>query len=104
MTTLPVVTEAAHFLNPQAKLALYAWIHRGGLAIASPAAEDFGTLSAISQRYLDRDVDLADASLIWLADRLNCIEVLTLDRRDFAVYRLSNGKGFHLVPGNGGTS
>ena len=40
---------------------------------------------------------VADAALIWLADRLNCTSVLTVDRADFTVYRLSNGKAFQIV-------
>lgn len=46
---------------------------------------------------LGEDLFGADASLIWLADRLNGTAVLTVDRRDFEVYRLSNGKAFQIV-------
>ena len=42
-------------------------------------------------------MDLADASLVLLADRLGLNEVLTIDRVDFDVYRLKGGKRFIQV-------
>ena len=97
MTTLPVVTEVCHFLNARGKFAFLTWVRRGGLAVEAVVAEDFEQIGAIIERYADREIDFADASLIWLADRLNCTSVLTVDRTDFDVYRLSNGKGFEMV-------
>ena len=97
MTTLPVITEVCHFLNARGKLAFLTWVRRGGVAIQSVVAEDFEQIGAIIERYADRDIDFADASLIWLADRLNCVSVLTVDRTDFDVYRLSNGKAFEVL-------
>lgn len=97
MTTLPVVTEVCHFLNAQGKRAFLTWVRRGALTIQTVGADDFEQIGAIMERYEDRDIDFADASLIWLADRLNSAAVLTVDRRDFEVYRLSNGTAFQIV-------
>jgi len=97
VTTLPVVTEVCHFLNAQGKPAFLMWVRRGGLTIQAVGADDFEQIGAIMERYVDRDIDFADASLIWLADRLNSTAVLTVDRRDFEVYRLSNGKAFQII-------
>jgi hypothetical protein len=45
----------------------------------------------------DLPMDLADASLLWVA-QLNGIEcIATLDRRDFGVYRLPGGGVLHNV-------
>ena len=96
-TTLPVVTEVCHFLNAQGKLAFLTWVRRGGLTVQAVGAEDFEEIGTIMARYGDRDIDFADASLIWLADRLNSTAVMTVDRRDFEVYRLSNGKAFQII-------
>lgn len=97
VTTLPVVTEVCHFLNTHGKLAFLTWVRRGGLTIQTVTVEDLEQISTIVARYEDRDIDFADASLIWLADQLNCTSVLTVDRADFNVYRLSNGKAFQIV-------
>jgi hypothetical protein len=37
-------------------------------------------------------MDLADASLIWLAETRGVLDILTLDRRDFGIYRTTRGK------------
>jgi predicted nucleic acid-binding protein len=51
----------------------------------------------VIKRYADRDIDFADATLIWLASLLNTAEVMTIDGGDFEVYRLANGKPFTLL-------
>lgn len=97
VSTLPVITEACHFLNAEGKTALLTWVQRGGLSLQPIAAEDFREITAIIQRDADRDMDFADATLVWLADLINTLDVLTIDRRDFLVYRLRGGKAFNLV-------
>jgi predicted nucleic acid-binding protein len=44
-------------------------------------------------------MDLADASLVLLASRLGIREILTIDRRDFDLYRLLDGREFVQVLG-----
>lgn len=41
--------------------------------------------------------DFADATLVWVAELVNTLDVMTIDRRDFEVYRLRGGKAFNLV-------
>ena len=49
------------------------------------------------EKYRDRPMDLADASLVVLAERLGVTEILTIDRADFDVYRLSANRRFVQV-------
>jgi predicted nucleic acid-binding protein len=42
--------------------------------------------------------DLTDASLMYLAERDSRDAVLTLDRRDFLVYRTTDGRALELLP------
>ena len=42
-------------------------------------------IAHLAEKYNDRPMDLADASLIWLAGRYDLRETLTLDHNDFAV-------------------
>jgi len=44
------------------------------------------------EKYDDLPMDLADASLVWLAGELGINEVITLDETDFVIYRLPGGK------------
>jgi uncharacterized protein len=53
----------------------------------------------IAERCAGSGLDLADASLVALADRVGTIDIATLDERHFrAVRPLSGGKAFRLLP------
>jgi predicted nucleic acid-binding protein len=97
ISTLPVVTEVCHFLNAKGKIALLTWIRQGGLSLQPIGMDDLDDIARIIARYSDREMDLADATLVWLADLVNTIDVMTIDRKDFQVYRPRSGKAFNLV-------
>jgi hypothetical protein len=97
VSTLPVVTEVCHFLNARGTIALLLWVRRGGLWLQPIGPEDFQEIATIIERYADRDIDFADATLVWLAELLNIFDVLTIDRADLQVYRSRRGKAFNLV-------
>jgi uncharacterized protein len=46
------------------------------------------------ERYADLPIDFADACLVVLAELLREGRILTLDRRDFTVYRWHDAHGF----------
>ncbi len=50
------------------------------------------------RKYGDLRPQLADASLVYLADALDTDVIFTLDRRDFTVFRNRHGKPFRLFP------
>jgi predicted nucleic acid-binding protein len=53
----------------------------------------------IAERYADNALGLADASLVALADRVDTIDIASLDERHFrAVRPLSGGTAFRLLP------
>ena len=54
-------------------------------------------MPVLMERYSDLPMDLADASLVALAEERRLSQVFTLDR-DFRVYRLPNGAPFELIP------
>ena len=43
------------------------------------------------------EMDLADASLVWLAEQTGVTAVMTLDKRDFYRYRLNDGRTFEIL-------
>jgi hypothetical protein len=52
------------------------------------------------QRYTEpgkREMDLADASLYWLAVETGITEIMTVDVADFSRYRLPDGRAFVLL-------
>ena len=97
ISTLPVITEVCHFLNQKGKMAFLTWIRRGGLSVHPVGVDDLGEIATIIGRYADREIDFADATLVWLAELVNTVDVMTIDRRDFQIYRPRSGKAFNLV-------
>jgi hypothetical protein len=97
VSTLPVITEACHVLNANGKIALLTWIGRGGLSLQPIGTDDLDEIAALIERYADREMDFADATLVWLGDLINTLDVMTIDRQDFLVYRSRGGKAFNLV-------
>jgi uncharacterized protein len=70
----------------------------GAFQIPFQLPSDAGEIQRIMRRYRDREVDLADACLIHLANQLRTGEILTLDR-DFESYRWGGNKRFTpLIP------
>jgi predicted nucleic acid-binding protein len=43
------------------------------------------------------EMDLADASLVWLAGDTGVTKIMTLDKRDFSRYRLPDGRAFEIL-------
>ena len=97
VTASPVVVETCDFLSTRGKVELLKWIEKGGLSVAEVPAEAYPALAAQLEKYGDLEIDLADAALIWLAELLGEYQILTVDRRDFSVFRLAGRKRFDLV-------
>jgi predicted nucleic acid-binding protein len=72
----------------------FTWIRRGGAAVVDIGAADIDTVIGLMSRYADRPMDLADASLVWLAQQTGTYDILTIDQRDFAAYRAFGRKPF----------
>lgn len=99
VTSLAVVTEASYLLgfSDRAQQAFLAFVAAGAVELAELDAADVGRSASLMARYSSLPMDLADATLVTLAARLGTVEVFTLDRRDFSVYRLAR-KRFRLHP------
>jgi len=66
--------------------------------LAPLSAADIPGIAAILAKYKDLGIQLADASLVHLANREGIETVFTLDRRDFGVLRPARGKKLRLIP------
>lgn len=49
-------------------------------------------------KYRDRPMDLADATLVHLAQRESVFTVFTVDQDDFETYRIAGRKRFRMLP------
>jgi uncharacterized protein len=96
LTTWPVLAEACHFMPEHTQIAFLRWADAGGLGVIEMDASALATLADWKEKYADLPMDLADASLLWLAQHTGVLDILTIDLKDFSVYRLPNGRA--LMP------
>jgi predicted nucleic acid-binding protein len=93
-TTVSVLTEAFHMLEPASRGAdnLRLFILGGGAAALDLGDATLSRAFELMETYRDHPMDLADASLVALAEALRTRRVFTLDRRDFETYRVRIGR------------
>ena len=89
LTTWPVVTEVTHLLgySVERQIAFLRWIERGALEVLEQPADIMNKLIALLDKYRDRPMDLADASLVMLSMQTGIRDIITFDS-DFDFYRL----------------
>jgi len=76
---------------------LWALLNRGIVRLHEHNDTERKQMAALMDRYQNVPMDLADASLVVIAETLGDRTVFTLDS-DFRVYRLSDGGAFDIVP------
>jgi predicted nucleic acid-binding protein len=101
LTTWPAFTEAMYLLGRaggwQGQEALWRLVLRDDLVIANASPESNRRASQLMERYADRPMDLADATLVALAEEREITRIFTLDT-DFHIYRIKGRKRFEVVP------
>ena len=100
LTTWPCVVEAAYLLEAPQRFEMLRWIELGGVQVYPFEPAHLGEMIDWMQRYTERgkrEMDLADASLYWLAVETGVMDILTVDLNDFRRYRLPNGQSFNLM-------
>jgi predicted nucleic acid-binding protein len=92
-TTVAVLTEAFHMLeaNSMGSNRLREFIAKSAMSVWF---FDLGSLTRafeLMESYADRPMVLADASLVAAAEALETRKIFTIDRNDFATYRVRRG-------------
>jgi predicted nucleic acid-binding protein len=60
--------------------------------------EDLMRVAAILADYADSRIDFVDASVMAVAERFGSTKILTLDRRDFRLFRPRHCDSFEILP------
>lgn len=97
LTTEAVLTETLALLSGVQQLRCLAWLGdaaQARLLVVDREPLDFRAVEKLARKYADQPMDFADASVVLLATRTGVREILTADRRDFAVYRLGGRARF----------
>lgn len=96
-TVSAVVVETCHFLRLDSRRALLDWLAEDGPAVIEVPPEAYPELSRTMERYRERDVDFADAALVWLAEQTGHRSIVTVDEADFGRFRLKGRARFDLI-------
>lgn len=87
-------------LNAQHRQTMLRWVAAGALPVFPFSVEHLEPMTELMARYTQAprtEMDLADASLVWLAADTGINTIMTLDVRDFSRYRLPDGRGFEIL-------
>lgn len=98
-TTVAVLTELFHLLRSRRVALEHAWefMVSSRLTVVPIGNDDLPALSALMERYADRPMDFADATLVHVAERESTNLIFTIDHNDFETYR-AHGRPFRIEP------
>lgn len=71
------------------------FILRGGTTVWFLDTRGVGRAFELMEQYADHPMDLADASLIVAAEGLRTNKIFTIDRQDFATYKMRRGHRYY---------
>lgn len=88
ITSWAVLTEVSHMLdfNQQVQIDFLKWVELGGLKVYDISQKEIGAIRVMMEKYLDIPMDLADATLIYIANKEKIKNILSIDS-DFDIYR-----------------
>jgi len=97
-TTWPVITETAHILgfNSKVQILFLEWLKRDALNIVNLEKIHLERIIELTDKYSDLPMDLADSSLVVVAEMTGIKEIATIDS-DYYVYRLKGNKSLKNV-------
>lgn len=99
-TTWAVLTEVAWLVrrSPGGFTQILRLLEAGAIVCVEPDAGFPVWCRDFLHQYRDLQPQVADATLVYLADKLDTRTIFTLDRRDFTVFRNRRGQAFQLLP------
>jgi predicted nucleic acid-binding protein len=74
------------------------WIHTGLIELLPLGEEATVWIMSFLRKYQGLRPQIADASLVYLAEQHGIDTIFTLDRRDFSTYRYGRNRALKLLP------
>ncbi|TGK38428.1 PIN domain-containing protein [Leptospira gomenensis] len=92
-STWPVVAEVIYLLSfsIDAQSDFLEWIERGSIHVLDISLEDLRYIKNRMKKYSDLPMDLADASLMCIAEKEGIERIISIDS-DFSIYKTLKGK------------
>jgi uncharacterized protein len=98
ITTWPVITETCYLLlkrlGNDAQIRFINSLAAGVSEVFDLQSSHYPRITVLMQKYANLPMDLADASLVILAEQLGNGRILSVDHRDFYTYRWKNTTPF----------
>ena len=97
LTTEPVLTEVAYFLRADRVDVdpLFQLLERDAVKLDLQVTTHWPRLRTLMARY--DQMDLADASIVVLSERHPRCQVVTVDRKDFSIYRRNDRRVIDFI-------
>ena len=95
VTTVANITEAVYVLDysKKAQAAFLKWISESSIIIESIDSKEINEIATLFEKYSNVPMDFADACIVYVAERLQTNEIITVDS-DFEIYRLKGNRQF----------
>ncbi|MDR0843566.1 MAG: PIN domain-containing protein [Acidobacteriota bacterium] len=89
VSTVAVIAEVSAMLDfsVKAQIDFYRWVMGKGLEIVAIGQNDMPRIAELCEKYADRPMDFADATLVVAAEITGIREIISIDS-DFDVYRI----------------
>ena len=99
-STEAVLTEVLYLLNfsIQAQSAALDFVLKSAVELVPSNIESLRDCKDLMIKYADLPMDFADVTLVCLAMEVGIKDVITLDRKDFGVYRIGDKTSFNIFP------
>jgi predicted nucleic acid-binding protein len=100
ITVWPAFAEAMYLLGGswRGQKALWSRLETDALTLAPLDETDAPRMRELMEKYRDLPMDLADAALVRVAERDLLIQIFTLDRKHFSLYRPGRRRHFSVLP------
>lgn len=88
ITSWAVITEVSHMLdfNLQVQIDFLKWCELGGIEVYTISQDEISNIRVMMEKYSDIPMDLADATLMYIANKENIKNIVSIDS-DFDIYR-----------------
>ena len=97
-----VLTELAYLVSRELGYKVWTKFLRsvadGELPLISVELKDLARAAEILEKYQDSKLDFVDAAIMAIAERLDIERILTVDRRDFGLFRPLHCEAFEIIP------
>jgi predicted nucleic acid-binding protein len=99
-STEAVLTEVLYILNFSitAQSAALDFVLQSVVEIVPSNPESLKKIKNLMKKYADLPMDFADATIVCLATETGMQNIVTFDKRDFAIYKLPKKKSFIIMP------